>query len=319
MFHQLNYLYSFQQDLQFPKKLSKSRIHAVRSCGHTHLVFYNEFVVEKEMRKSLILSTKTILQGRGVGIFGALGTGTYDDKYCFTEINILNKQPIAVATGVGHTAVITNDHRVAIFGRPYDLKSIFRIYGLYRIIPTLAVWASKLTSMDETSEKEIILSPLFLDDLMKQKVVSVSCSGGFTVMLTDTGKVYCVGSNNFGQCGIGDSKMRLWRPIANVSLPVISAVDAGLQHCIALSDFGEVYCWGKGKNGQMGSGDSQVINPHPRLVPMPRKCIAVAAGLNHSVALDDSGVLHLWGKRMSDELVEGNKYTYKGVIVLSLR
>lgn len=266
------------------------------------------------MKRCVVLfSPRTILQGRGIGIFGALGTGTYDDKYCFHEINIGNKQPLAVASGIGHTAVITNDHRIAIFGRPFDLKSTFRVYRLYRIFPILAIWATKLTLMDESAAREIVLSPLFLDDLMKQKVVSVSCSGGFTIMLTETGKVYCLGSNNYGQCGIGDStRMRLWRPIANVSLPIITAIDSGLQHCIALSEHGEVFCWGKGKNGQMGSGDTQEINAHPRLVPINRKCVAVAAGLNHSVALDESGVLHIWGKRMSEQLVEGTKHTYTG-------
>jgi hypothetical protein len=265
------------------------------------------------MRRSLSRYS-TVLQGRGVGVFGALGSGTFDDKFCFDEINLYGKQAIAVSAGVGHTAVITKDHRVAIFGRPYELTSVFRIYGIYRVIPTLAIWATKLTMTDETSAKEVILSPLFLDELMQQKVKSISCSGALTAMLTETGKVYCMGANNFGQCGVGESKIRYWRPIANVSLPAVTAIDTGLQHCIALCENGEVYCWGKGKNGQLGTGDSQVMNLHPRLVPMKQKCVAVAAGLNHSVALDESGVLHLWGKRMSEELVQGNKFTYKGQI-----
>lgn len=264
------------------------------------------------MRRSLSLCTKTVLQGRGVGVFGALGSGTFEDKYCFDEINLYGKQPLAVSAGVGHSAVITNDHRVAIFGRPYELSSVYRIYGIYRVIPTLAIWATKLTMMDETSAKEIILSPLFLDELMQQKVISISCSGALTAMLTETGKVYCMGANNFGQCGVGESKIRYWRPIANVSLPAVKAIDTGLQHCIALCESGEVYCWGKGRNGQLGTGDTQVMNLYPRLVPMKKRCVAIAAGLNHSVALDESGVLYLWGKRMSEELVEGNKHTYKG-------
>jgi alpha-tubulin suppressor-like RCC1 family protein len=267
------------------------------------------------MRRNHLLRavTKTVLQGRGVGVFGALGSGTLDDKYCFDDIHLsLKRQPIAVSAGVGHTAVITTDHRVAIFGRPFDLSSIFKIYGIYRFIPLFAKWATRLTMLDQNSAKEVLLSPIFLDDLMKQKVISVSCSGGLTMMLTDTGKVYCLGANNFGQCGIGENKLRYWRPIAPATLPPVIAIDAGLQHCIALCQSGEVYCWGKGKNGQLGTGDLSPINTYPRLVPMKQKCIAIGAGLNHTVALDESGILHLWGKRMSDQLEENTKQTYKG-------
>jgi alpha-tubulin suppressor-like RCC1 family protein len=278
-------------------------------------------VVPEMRRNHLRAAARTVLQGRGVGVFGALGSGTLDDKYCFDEINLslsnnIKFQPLAVSAGVGHTAVITTDHRVAIFGRPYDLSSIFKIYGLYRFVPLFAKWATMLTMMDEQSAKEVILSPIFLDDLMKQKVSSVSCSGGLTMLLTQTGKVYCFGANNFGQCGIGETKLRYWRPIAPVTLPPVIAIDTGLQHCIALCDSGEIYCWGKGKNGQLGNGDVNPINTYPRLVPMKQKCVAIAAGLNHSVALDETGILHLWGKRMSDELVEKTEQTYKGDYIL---
>lgn len=275
------------------------------------------------MRKSISLyKLKTILQGRGVGVFGALGSGTFEDKYCFDDIylenNQINYEPLQISCGLGHTGVITKDKKVFIFGRPYDMNSIYKVYSLYRFFPLLSIWATKLTMLDENSKNEIILKPLLIENLKNYKIKSISCSGGLTVMLSEDGNVYSMGSNVYGQCGLGDDRIRFWRPIASVSLSNIVAIDTGLQHCIILRDNGEVYCWGKGKNGQMGTGDTDLVNSHPRLVPLKTKCIQIAAGLNHNVILDETGSLYIWGKRMSTELVENTEFTYKGYLLIYL-
>lgn len=259
-----------------------------------------------------LLKIRTILQGRGVGIFGALGSGNFDDKYCFTEINLNNYEPLKISAGLSHTGVITKDNKVLIFGRPYDINSVFKVYSLYRVIPFLAKWATKLTMLDENSANEVILSPTLIDELKNQKIKSISCSGGLTAMLSEDGKVYCMGSNVYGQCGLGDDRIRFWRPLASIGISDLISVDVGLQHGIALRNNGEVYCWGKGKNGQMGSPDTTLVNPHPRLVPIQARCIAIGAGLNHNVALDEFGELYIWGKRMSTTLVAHTEFTYEG-------
>ncbi|KAK3161817.1 hypothetical protein QOZ80_1BG0081910 [Eleusine coracana subsp. coracana] len=82
--------------------------------------------------------------------------------------------------------------------------------------------------------------------------------------------------------------------------PKVVAVAAGEAHTVALTGDGEVFSWGRGMFGRLGTGreDDELVptavapvvsgRPRPRLV-------AVTAGAYHSLALDDEGSLWSWG------------------------
>lgn len=264
------------------------------------------------MRKTLVVLRRHVLQSRGVGLFGALGTGSFQDQAYFTTVELSDHLPTYVSAGLGHSAVITSEGKLAIFGRAFDLRSLFKSYGIYRFVPIFAIWASKLTLLDDQDPhaQEILLSPKFLSDLNSEIVKAVKCSGGLTNILTESGKLYCIGVNNYGQCGLGETKNRYWRPIIPISVPPVIDSDIGLQHSICLCVNGEVYTWGKGENGQLGTGETNETNVNPILVHIPKPCVAVAAGLNHCAVIDSSGSIYVWGRRMSSELEDGKKHTY---------
>ena len=72
------------------------------------------------------------------------------------------------------------------------------------------------------------------------------------------------GLNRWGQCGVNQKNVdggknaqgiHVFDPTL-VELPTkVKDVDAGLQHCVALTENGEVWVWGKGNRGQLGNGD----------------------------------------------------------------
>lgn len=51
-----------------------------------------------------------------------------------------------------------------------------------------------------------------------------------------------------------------------------------LHHSPLSSLQGDVYTWGKGKNGQMGNGEELEVNAHTIKVPLPVPAEAVGAG-----------------------------------------
>lgn len=248
----------------------------------------------------------------GVGLFGALGLGNFEDELHFKTVPM--SSPVKkVAAGFGHTAMITADNNLAICGRGFDLGSLFKSYSIYRVLPFFAVWAAKITLADkETDVDEIILQPRVFTELNKYKVIHISASGGLTLALTENGRLFPIGANIFGQCGLGIDKNRVWKPVASASVPPVLLCDTGLQHCIVLCEGGGVYCWGKGKNGQMGNGQEDETNSFPIKVDLPQKCVSVASGLNHCAAVGVDGTVYLWGRRMSLELEDERQQTYKG-------
>ncbi|KAJ1622285.1 regulator of chromosome condensation 1/beta-lactamase-inhibitor protein II, partial [Pavlovales sp. CCMP2436] len=75
-------------------------------------------------------------------------------------------------------------------------------------------------------------------------------------------------------------------------------VSAGGRHGVLLLDTGDVLTYGENGHGQLGNGDRLPI-ASPRAVNALRaervRCVAVAAGRMHTLAVDESGALLAWG------------------------
>jgi hypothetical protein len=88
----------------------------------------------------------------------------------------------------------------------------------------------------------------------------------------------------------------------------ILALSCGIDHTLAVSDRGLLYSWGQGRDGRLGHGD--IINVETPLLCMMLleqcvKVVAVSAGINHSMALDDNGSVFTWGAGNMGQLGHG--------------
>ncbi len=70
----------------------------------------------------------------------------------------------------------------------------------------------------------------------------------------------------------------------------------GGGHTCVRTKQGDVFCWGRNANGQLGvmtfEGQSEV----PVKVPLPGKATLLAAGTYHTCAVTEDGALHCWGR-----------------------
>jgi alpha-tubulin suppressor-like RCC1 family protein len=136
-----------------------------------------------------------------------------------------------------------------------------------------------------------------------QRYVEVSAGGHHSCALTDTAQVHCWGRNDYGQLGDGTVSGR-WQPEPIASTLEFVAVSAGDFHTCAATATGQVLCWGANLSGQAGQLGTGAVNaPSPVLMnPVlmnnagaPRTLVTVAAGANHSCALDTVGRAYCWG------------------------
>ncbi len=165
-------------------------------------------------------------------------------------------------------------------------------------------------------------------------VAQVAPGTNHTCILTINGNVMCWGEAGEGQLGYGNT-LQLYEPKipgqggddpSDPSDPVDDAdvnVDIGgiavqiaskFTHSCALLDGGQVRCWGRGADGQLGYGR---CNPDDNAyctvgddetpasvgdVPLGGNAVQVATGGNHTCALLDTGGVRCWGRGSEGQL-----------------
>ena len=152
------------------------------------------------------------------------------------------------------------------------------------------------------------------------RIVKVSNGSYHSFGLTSDGRIYAWGRNTSGELGIGTTLARSNVPIAvkTTGTPmdgkVVKQVEDGGRyegsHSIALASDGTVYTWGLNQYGQLGNNTTtnsrSPIAVQVAGTPLAGKTIVqIAAGADHSLALDSDGALYAWGSNAYGQLGNG--------------
>jgi alpha-tubulin suppressor-like RCC1 family protein len=135
--------------------------------------------------------------------------------------------------------------------------------------------------------------------IVKDGVFAVSAGGRHDCILTAAGGAQCMGWGSDGQLGTGDANAAP-KPADVTGLGSgVFAVSAGDAHSCAVRTNGTVACWGSGKQGRLGNGDSQTytfsLNPVD-VVGLAGTVASVGAGGDRTCALMRSGSVKCWGR-----------------------
>ena len=147
-------------------------------------------------------------------------------------------------------------------------------------------------------------------------VAAIAAGGGHSLALLSGGTVSSWGYNGRGQLGFRNiSTMNRMFPgpvvdKSNNTLAPVTAVAAGGSHSLFLKNDGTVWACGFNSSGQIGDGTTdnqthgvvQVLSQKGDLTAAPpvaevvlSNITAIAAGLDHSLALDGNGNVWAWG------------------------
>ena len=128
-------------------------------------------------------------------------------------------------------------------------------------------------------------------------------------IVIDGGQIYTWGNNSNAQLGNGDLDY-LAQPTLVENLNDVIAIGQGsaAKHSIVLKIDGSVWSWGDNEFGQLGIGNSDIINSSvPRLIEDIHGVVAVAVGNKHSLALTDEGVVWSWGNNKKGQIGHANQ------------
>nr|KAF6267160.1 retinitis pigmentosa GTPase regulator [Pipistrellus kuhlii] len=183
-----------------------------------------------------------------------------------------NDIPTYLACGDEHTAVITGNKKLYMFG-----SNNWGQLGL--------------------GSKSTVCKPTCVKALKPEKVKHVACGRNHTLVSTEGGKVYAVGGNNEGQLGLGDTEDRNTFHLIEffTSQHQFKQLSAGSNTSAALTEDGKLFMWGENSEGQIGLNNTcNVYFPHEVTIGKPIAWIS--CGYYHSAFVTMEGELYTFGE-----------------------
>ncbi|MFY2558204.1 MopE-related protein, partial [Corallococcus terminator] len=117
--------------------------------------------------------------------------------------------------------------------------------------------------------------------------------------------VWAWGQNTLGQAGQGSTSATVLQPVKVASLLKIQAIAANGSFGLALDLDGQVWAWGQNTGGQVGTGSTSASVSTPTKVNGLPTIRAIAAGVNHALALDADGRVWSWGQNTGGQVGTG--------------
>lgn len=141
----------------------------------------------------------------------------------------------------------------------------------------------------------------------ENQLLQLSAGESHCIALSRSGKVLAFGENRHGQLGLGDFVSSATpKPIASLHSRPVVRVCCGASHSLARTASGLLWAWGCNEHGQLGLGDTKP-RFHPEQVKAMRvsRCVDVAAGSRHTLAITERGLVFAFGAGGSGQLGSG--------------
>ena len=229
----------------------------------------------------------------GWGVYGQVGNGGTSSKSSPTLTSSLGsgRTAIAVSTGYAHACAILDNGLVSCWGQGN----------------------SGQLGNGGTSSKS---SPTLTSSLGSGRT-AIAISSGYqhTCALLDNGTVSCWGEGSDGRLGNGNEQDSLnpW-PVSSFGTGRTAvAISVGSFHSCAILDNGDVSCWGKGSDGQLGNGGTS-MKTLPTLTSSfgtGRTPVAISSSSYYNCVILDNEAVSCWGQ-LSYALPQRNSPTSPG-------
>lgn len=276
----------------------------------------------------------------------------FDEGQVVNRPTLVNSLPSATSLAVGefHTCALTLDGGVYCWGWNTQgslglgyssqnelgptlvpgLTSVNRlIAGGYRTCALttnddLFCWGGRGASVSSSTPQSMTSSniPVFIEGAVKD----AGTSGHHACFVGEDGRVRCLGANDVGQCGIVGTSPRT-SPILVNGLPsavaqvAITGQSPDAAFSCALSESGEVWCWGTNSSRQLGSAVSSSYSYTPVKIEGLPPARAISAGGwasgGHVCALLLTDELMCWGENGSGQLGIGPAIASNGVYTVA--
>lgn len=156
--------------------------------------------------------------------------------------------------------------------------------------------------LGDTRDRDV---PTVIEELSRERVHLLSCGDRHSFAVTEEGRVFGWGSNEFGQLGGGRKRDTVLRPkvVEGLLGLMVVGISSGDRHSAAVTNTGAVYTWGCGSDGQCGHGTFGDAG-RPKLVEglIGKFVVDVKCGHNFTIVMTSNKEVFSWGNNTYGQL-----------------
>lgn len=238
---------------------------------------------------TLFVTKQGQVYSSGVGRYGQLGLGALKQAEGITLIDSIPERVVTCAAGDRHSLFVTEQGHVYSCG--YGKRGELGLGTTCRRVET----------------------PQRIESLAREQVriVQVAAGHGFSVALSDTGKLYSFGSANEGRLGHGEVPGGGWFPwesfhshrnketvprlIRSLEKEQIEYISCGSSHVFAINKDGVAFGWGCGRYHCFGMHQEVDLVQPQALEHLPGPWKQLVSGGAHTLGLTRGGQVWTWG------------------------
>lgn len=209
---------------------------------------------------------------------GQCGTGDYGPKESPTMVEgLLDKYLVKCAAGYQHSMFLSHDGDVFASGRVGNFA--------FGKVPIISVTYKACT-------KTFI-------QVRVNGIADLAAGQNHSLFLNESGKVYAVGKNEYGQCGQVCTQKFIEEP-TEVYLPEKAVkIACGTKHSLVLGQSGTLYGFGCKIHGQIngfrGGNEEDQSSALPIEIPSSGKILKIFAAFDRSGVILDNNEVWVWG------------------------
>lgn len=123
--------------------------------------------------------------------------------------------------------------------------------------------------------------------------IAVGAGRMHSCALVSGGRVFCWGSNDWGQLGAGSRGSGVGPTAEEARVRGVAQLAVGWDHACAVTQRGQVHCWGKNHLGQLGDGTRELRSAPTAIRALRASYVGAGVDTTCAVALD--GRVACWG------------------------